>query len=218
MRFGLLNRKIARKERIREEEVGGGNADQARIQSCPDSLDFGSNDPDFSRYSYDDFEEIGGEVANGNPGQYTWGWITCAETWGSAKLDSKKNPKKEGKTKKLDMKRGRKIQGLKEIESKAKTKEEEAYFSTGQISRLLGGIVSISTVSRMFDQGRFGGRVNPVTGRRQIAWQGVMEYLKERGLSEDKIALVEKRRGEEWTKLKRQTYEERKSLLTKPNK
>ena len=82
-------------------------------------------------------------------------------------------------------------------------KKDETYFSTGQISRLLGRIVSQTTVTRLFDRGKLGGRVNPITERREIKWGAVREWLKEKGLSEDKIKLVEKRRGEEWTRLRR---------------
>ena len=82
-------------------------------------------------------------------------------------------------------------------------KEGEAYFTTGKLCILLGGIVSRSTVSRLFDRGELGGRANPLTGRREIEWGSVMEWLKGKGLSEDKIKLVEKRRGEEWTRPKR---------------
>ena len=104
---------------------------------------------------------------------------------------------------KMTLKRGRRVQRVEEIESKVETEKDKAYFSTGEVSRLLGGIVSRATVTRMFDRGRFGGQVNPLTGRRKIEWRGVIEFLKERGLSEDNIAIVEKRRGEQWTALKR---------------
>ena len=82
-------------------------------------------------------------------------------------------------------------------------KNGEVYFTTGQTSRLLGGIISLATAGRLFDRGELGGRVNPLTGRREIEWGSVIEWLKGKGLSEDKIALVEKRRGEEWKRLKR---------------
>ena len=82
-------------------------------------------------------------------------------------------------------------------------KKGEAYFTPGKLSILLGGIISRSTVCRLFDQGELGGRVNPLTGRREIEWGSVIEWLKGKGLSKDKIALVEKRRGEEWTRPKR---------------
>ena len=82
-------------------------------------------------------------------------------------------------------------------------KKDEAYYSTGQISRLLGRIVSQATVTRLFDQGKLGWRVNPVTGRREIKWGAVVEWLREKGLSPDKILLIDKQRGEEWTRLKR---------------
>jgi len=79
----------------------------------------------------------------------------------------------------------------------------EVYLTTGKIAVLLGNIISQATVSRLFDRGELGGRVNPITGRREIEWGSVIEWLKGKGLSEDKIALVEKRRGEEWKRLKR---------------
>ena len=82
-------------------------------------------------------------------------------------------------------------------------KKGELYFTTGQTSRLLGGIISLATAGRLFDRGELGGRVNPLTGRREIEWGSVIEWLKGKGLSEDKIALVEKRRGEAWKRLKR---------------
>ena len=85
----------------------------------------------------------------------------------------------------------------------------EVYFTTGKISALLGNIVSQATVSRLFDRGELGGRVNPLTGRREIEWGSVLEWLKGKGVSKDKIALVEKRRGEAWKRLKRKTKEER---------
>jgi hypothetical protein len=78
-----------------------------------------------------------------------------------------------------------------------------AYLTTGELSGLLRGMISRSTISRLFDRGEFGGRVNPLTGKREIEWRSVVEWLKGKGLSEDKIALVKKRRGEEWTHLKR---------------
>lgn len=84
-----------------------------------------------------------------------------------------------------------------------KAKKDEKYFTTGQISSLLKGIITLSTVSRLFDRGELGGRVNPITGRREIEWGSVIEWLKGKGLPEDKIELVEKRRGEEWKRLKR---------------
>jgi len=79
----------------------------------------------------------------------------------------------------------------------------EVYFTTGKISTLLGKIVSQATVSRLFDRGELGGRVNPLTGRREIEWGSVLEWLKGKSVSKDKIALVEKRRGEAWKRLKR---------------
>ncbi len=82
-------------------------------------------------------------------------------------------------------------------------KKVERYFTTGQISGLLKGIITLSTVGRLFDRGELGGRVNPLTGRREIEWGSVIEWLKGKGLSADKLALVEKRRGEEWARLKR---------------
>jgi hypothetical protein len=96
---------------------------------------------------------------------------------------------------------GSRVRELDEITDEVK--KDEAYFSTGEISRLLGRIVSQSTVTRLFDQGKLGGRVNPITGRREIKWGAVIEWLKEKGLSPDKIALIEKQRGEEWVRPKR---------------
>ena len=88
--------------------------------------------------------------------------------------------------------------------------EGEVYLTTGKTSLLLGGIISQATVSRLFDRGELGGRVNPLTGRREIEWGSVIEWLKGKGLSEDKIALVEKKRGEEWKRLKRKGGKSRK--------
>ena len=82
-------------------------------------------------------------------------------------------------------------------------KKAGVYFTTGKISGLLGNIISQATVSRMFDRGELGGRVNPLTGRREIEWESVMAWLKGKGLSEDKIALVEKRSGVKWKRLKK---------------
>ena len=82
-------------------------------------------------------------------------------------------------------------------------KKVGVYFTTGKIAALLGNIISQATVSRLFDRGELGGRVNPLTGRREIEWGSVIEWLKGKGLSEDKIALVEKRRGVEWKRLKK---------------
>ena len=82
-------------------------------------------------------------------------------------------------------------------------KKGEAYFTTGKIADLLGGIISQATVSRMFDRGELGGRVNPLTGRREIEWESVLEWLKRKGLSKDKVALVEKRCGIKWKRLKK---------------
>jgi len=79
----------------------------------------------------------------------------------------------------------------------------EAYFTTGELCILLGGVVSRSTVVRLFDQGELGGRVNPLTGRREIEWGSVVEWLKRKGLSKDKVALVEKRCGIKWKRLKK---------------
>jgi len=79
----------------------------------------------------------------------------------------------------------------------------ELYLTTGEIPPLLGNIISQATVSRLFDRGELGGRVNPLTGRREIEWGSVLEWLKGKGVSENKIALVEKRRGEAWKRLKR---------------
>jgi hypothetical protein len=93
------------------------------------------------------------------------------------------------------------VRGL--MKKRDEGKKVERYFTTGQISGLLKGIITLSTVGRLFDRGELGGRVNPLTGRREIEWVSVIEWLKEKGLSEDKIALVEKRRGEEWKRLTR---------------
>jgi hypothetical protein len=79
----------------------------------------------------------------------------------------------------------------------------ELYLTTGEIPALLGNIISQATVSRLFDRGELGGRVNPLTGRREIEGGSVLEWLKGKGVSENKIALVEKRRGEAWKRLKR---------------
>ena len=79
----------------------------------------------------------------------------------------------------------------------------ELYLTTGEIPAFLGNIISQATVSRLFDRGELGGRVNPLTGRREIEWGSVLEWLKGKGVSENKIALVEKRRGEAWKRLKR---------------
>ncbi len=86
-----------------------------------------------------------------------------------------------------------------ELKKKAKGQPDEAYLSTGEISRLLGGLISRSTVTRLFYRGNFEGRVNPLTGVRQIKWRAVKEWLKRKGFNADKIALVEKRYGEKWT-------------------
>ena len=96
------------------------------------------------------------------------------------------------------------------MEKKNEGKKGEAYFTTGKLSILLGGIVSRSTVCRLFDQGELGGRVNPLTGRREIEWGSVVEWLKRKGLSKDTIALVEKRCGVKWKRLKRKGKNERK--------
>ena len=82
-------------------------------------------------------------------------------------------------------------------------KKAGVYFTTGKISALLGNIISQATVSRMFDRGELGGRVNPLTGRREIEWGSVVEWLKRKGLSKDKVALVEKRCGIKWKRLKK---------------
>jgi hypothetical protein len=60
-----------------------------------------------------------------------------------------------------------------------------------------------TAVARLFNRGKLGWRVNPLTGRKEIKWGAVTEWLKEKGLSPDKIALIEKLRGEEWQHLKR---------------
>ncbi len=87
-----------------------------------------------------------------------------------------------------------------ELKKKTKEQPDEAYLSTGEISRLLGGLISRSTVTRLFDRGNFEGRVNPITGVRQIKWRAVKEWLQRKGFNADKIALVEKWYGETWTR------------------
>ncbi len=89
-----------------------------------------------------------------------------------------------------------------EMEREGEIKKNKKFYSTGEIRDLLKGIVSRSTVSRLFDRGKLGGRVNPITGRREIEWQTVMDWLKERGVSPDNL-MIEKRLGEEWTGLKK---------------
>ena len=89
-------------------------------------------------------------------------------------------------------------------------KKAGVYFTTGKIAALLGNIISQATVSRLFDRGELGGRVNPLTGRREIEWGSVVEWLKRKGLSKDTIALVEKRCGVKWKRLKRKGKNERK--------
>ena len=86
----------------------------------------------------------------------------------------------------------------------------EAYFTTGELSILLGGIISRSTVCRLFDQGELGGRVNPLTGRREIEWGSVLDWLKGKGVGKEKIALVEKSRGVKWKRLEKNKSEEEK--------
>jgi len=89
------------------------------------------------------------------------------------------------------------------MKKRNESKKGKVYLTTGDISASLGGIISQSTASRLFDRGELGGRVNPLTGRREIEWGSVIEWLRGKGLSEEKIALVEKRRGEEWSHLRR---------------
>ena len=89
------------------------------------------------------------------------------------------------------------------MKKRNKGKEGGVYFTTGKISGLLGNIISQATVSRLFDRGELGGRVNPLTGRREIEWESVLEWLKRKGLSKDKVALVEKRSGVKWKRLKK---------------
>ncbi len=95
-----------------------------------------------------------------------------------------------------------------EIKREAKKSPDETYFTTGEVSRLLGEVISRSTVSRMFDRGHFAGRVNPLTGRREIKWQAVVEWLKSKGISADKIAMIEKQHGEGWAPLKKKNEAE----------
>ena len=89
------------------------------------------------------------------------------------------------------------------MKKKDERKNAGVYFTTGKLSRLLGNIISQATVSRMFDRGELGGRVNPLTGRREIEWGSVIELLRRKGLSKDKVALVEKRCGVKWKRLKK---------------
>ncbi len=119
---------------------------------------------------------------------------------------------KEEKRKVKRKQRGKSLSGprpkpIDEIKREARKSPDEAYFTTGEICRLLGGVISRSTVSRMFDRGRFSGRVNPITGKREIKWKAVVEWLKGRGLSADKIAMIEKQHGEEWAPLKKMNKE-----------
>ena len=86
-------------------------------------------------------------------------------------------------------------------EKKAKV-TENGYYTVGQISRMLNGQVSPSTVKRMFNKGEFAGRVNMVSGKRLIQWQSVLDWFKDHNLSLDNI-VVEKKRGEKWKDLKR---------------
>ncbi len=96
---------------------------------------------------------------------------------------------------------GRGLKTLDEIKREAKTRPQEAYFTTREVSRLLGGVISRSTVARMFDQGDFEGRFNPLTGRREIKWRAVLEWLKGKGFTVDTIGIVEKRQGDIRTNL-----------------
>jgi len=98
---------------------------------------------------------------------------------------------------------GGKPRAIEEIKRKAEEKPDEAYLTTGDISRLLGRVISRSTVQRLFDGGNFEGRVNPITGKRQIKWRAVIEWLNRKGINANEIAVIEKKYGEEWTPLKR---------------
>ncbi len=90
-----------------------------------------------------------------------------------------------------------------EIKKKANERTDEACLTTGEVSRLLGGLISRATVTRLFDQGNLDGRVNPMTGERQIKWRAVIEWLKGKGLVMDETAIIEKSCAEEWPDLKR---------------
>ena len=87
------------------------------------------------------------------------------------------------------------------------TPREREYYTPGEISIILDGIVSRSTVTRLFDQGKLEGLVNPVTGRREIAWHSVVEWLKSKGMFPENVAIIEKKRGERWTRLRREGTE-----------
>ena len=104
--------------------------------------------------------------------------------------------------KSLVRKRGGQPKAIDEIKRKAMERPDEAYLTTGEVSRLLSGVISRSTVARIFDRGNFEGRVNPLTGKRQIKWRAVIEWLKRKGFAVDRIAIIEKRYGEGWTGLK----------------
>ena len=115
---------------------------------------------------------------------------------------------KRRRTKKPSVRKpGKQAQTINEIKKKAEGRPDEVYLTTGEIPRLLGGLISRSTVTRIFDRGNFEGRVNPLTGRREIKWQAVIEWLERKGLTADKIAMIEKEHGEEWVGVRRKkTY------------
>ena len=98
---------------------------------------------------------------------------------------------------------GRQPQTIDEIKKKVEGRPDEAYLTTGEVSRLLDGVISRSTVTRLFDRGSFEGRVNPITGKRQIKWRAVEKWLEQKGYTAEKIAVIEKRHGEGWTGLRR---------------
>ena len=57
------------------------------------------------------------------------------------------------------------------------------YISTGEAARILN--ISRSTVSRRFDAGMLQGRMNPITGERQISRQSIQGLIKKHNLSVD---------------------------------
>jgi hypothetical protein len=56
------------------------------------------------------------------------------------------------------------------MKKKDESRKSNVYLTTGEMSALFKGMLSHSTISRLFDRGEFGGRVNPLTGRREIEW------------------------------------------------
>ncbi len=81
----------------------------------------------------------------------------------------------------------------KKIALEGSTSKAREYFTPGEISILLDEIVSRSTVSRLFDQGKLTGLVNPITGRRVISWHSVIEWLKSKGMLPENVAVLEKK-------------------------